>query len=279
MTLAKSPSWNEFASWILDRAMEAPTGRASLLRRWQHLRSLAKTALRDVPDSEIVTLLGKPKEQLDPETNDLKAAIAYAIGNGYLKDSAALQRALTEDMRSDPLYFLASMSGKAFGETWSPLIAQYWIRHEDDDWTKKGARAYFDVSWFPYELGGRECRIELKASSEYPKFRFQQIRHWKLSGEDGPDYDILLCMGVTASSLEWWVIPSQELDSLAENGTTSEKDIVIIRHHGKRRPIWNEKVGYTDEGWFVTDSRARELLERFHVESEGLRDKILEYMR
>jgi len=269
-----SPDWDEFASWILDRAMEAPAGRVALLRRWQHLRDLAERVLGDVPDEEIRALLGKPREELDPESNDMKAAIAYAVGRGYLEDPNVLQDALSADKISDPLFFLASKSGKAFGETWSPLIAEYWIKRADDEWTKKGARAFYDAGWFPSDLQGRECRIELKASSESPAFRFQQVRHYNLSGE-GVDYDVLLCLGVTAGSLEWWAIPVADLDRFADNGKALDDEILITRHHGKRRPIWNEEVGYQDEGWFVANERARGLLEGYCVSSEDLRDRLL----
>jgi len=143
--MPNKPNWEEFASWILDKAMEAPAGRASLLRRWQHLCELSDNVLEKVPDEELRALLGKSRDDLDPESNDLKAAMAYAVGRGYLKDPNALQKALSADKLSDPLFFLASKSGKAFGETWSPIIAKYWIEKKNDEWTKKGALDFYDA--------------------------------------------------------------------------------------------------------------------------------------
>jgi hypothetical protein len=117
-------------------------------------------------------------------------------------------------------------------------------------------------------------RIELKASSEYPAFRFQQIRHPKLSGSEQPDYDILLCLGLTAGSLEWWCIPSRSLADLADNGQNDSP--IITRHHGKKRAIWNSDQGYKDEGWFVTGPRERKMLREYGVASEQLRTRILQ---
>ena len=93
-----------------------------------------------------------------------------------------------------------------------------------------------------------------------------------MSGADR-DYDVLLCVGVTAGSLEWWAIPTDRLDDFTENGRTTSESIVVTRHHGKRRPIWSET--FDDEGWFSTDDRARRLLSEFAVDSAGLRERLL----
>ena len=97
-----------------------------------------------------------------------------------------------------------------------------------------------------------------------------------MSGLNNSDYDLLLCVGVSAGSLEWWAVPAGQLDQFAENGTTPSVRPVITRHHGKRRLIWNEQVGYADEGWLRTDANVRQVFQEFWCqESERLRTHIL----
>lgn len=118
----------------------------------------------------------------------------------------------------------------------------------------------------------------MKASSEHPAYLFQQIRHPKLSGVGDGDYDLLLCLGVSAGSLEWWAIPAEDLVQYAENGTVQSNRVVITRHHGKRRPIWNDEHGFADKGWFRSDARARELLKDYSCgSSDKLRAKVLSF--
>jgi hypothetical protein len=267
--------WSGFTSWLREEAATGGVGRASLRRRWVNLRALAQTILPQLERAEVVRLLGKEPEALDPEENDLKAVVAYGAGKG-LVDRARLATALRKDNVADPLAFLAGISGKSFGESWAPRIANYWLFEPGDRWEKRSGREFFDVGWAPRELENRLIRIELKASSEAPAFRFQQIRHPRLSACGELDYDILLCLGVTAGSLEWWVLRTQDLDDMADNGRTRADRVVVTKHHGKRRPIWSEKAGYADEGWFAADERVREILRPFWCQSEGLRSTVIE---
>lgn len=269
------PNWDDFVEWTMEQAAVAG-GRKALRRRWTKLRLLAEQVSKQVPANEIEMLFGKPYEQLDPEHNDLKALVAYGFGRGVIADPKRLQRVLREDARADPLYFLAQHSGKTFGEKFAPLFAKFWLSAGGDSWEKQSSKSLYDVSWTPHERKGKEVRIELKASSEQPGYRFQQIRHPKMGAAKKGDYDILLCLGVSAGSLEWWAIPADEMDRFAETGATPADRIVITRHHGKRRPIWNKKQGYEDEGWFQADGRARELLAKFACgSSDQLRAKVL----
>lgn len=270
------PTWDEFVEWAIGQAT-AEGGRRALRRRWVTLRALADDVAREVPAEEIEALLGKPYEQLDPEHNDLKALVAYGAGRGIITDPTRLQCALRRDIRADPLNFLAQHSGKTFGEKFAPLIARFWLAQPGDGWEKQPSKGHFDVSWTPNETKKR-VRIELKASSEQPGYLFQQIRHPRLSEASVDDYDLLLCLGVTAGSVEWWAIPAAELDGLAETGTTPAESVVITRHHGKRRPIWNPVQRYSDEGWFRTDSRTRAVLAPYSCgSSDLLRQKVLSY--
>lgn len=271
------PTWDDFVEWAMDQAAESG-GRKALRRRWATLRALAEQVSKKVPAAEIQALLGKPYDQLDPEHNDLKALVAYGAGKGIITDPKQLQNVLRDDIRADPLYFLAQHSGKTFGEKFAPLFAKFWLASKGDAWEKQSSKGLYDVGWTPVERKGKEIRIELKASSEQPGYLFQQIRHPKLSGGKDPDYDLLLCLGVSAGSLEWWAIPAEDMDQFAENGDTAADHVVITRHHGKRRPIWNKEHGHTDEGWFRADAKARALLREYTCgSSDQLRAKILSY--
>lgn len=269
------PTWDDFVELALEGAVEVG-GRKALRRRWAALRSLAEQVSGKLTEGEIEALLGKSFDQLDPEHNDLKALVAYGAGKGIITDPAQLQKVLRDDTRADPLYFLAQHSGKTLGEKFGPAFAKFWLAAEGDTWTKQSARGLYDVGWRPHEQNAREIRIELKTSSEQPGYLFQQIRHPKLSGAGLSDYDLLLCLGISAGSLEWWAIPAEDLDQFADTGEVAPERVVITRHHGKRRPIWNREQGYTDEGWFRAKLKVRELLKDYTCgSSDLLRTKIL----
>src|SRR5947208_3423187 len=72
----KMPTWDSFVEWSLEQAAEVG-GRRALRRRWATLRKLAQETAERIPPAEVIALLGKPYEQLDPEHNDLKALVAY----------------------------------------------------------------------------------------------------------------------------------------------------------------------------------------------------------
>ncbi len=269
------PTWDEFVAWAAVQAAQA-SGRPALRRRWVGLRALANQVKDKIGPEEVRRLLGKEFSQLDPEHNDLKALVAYAAGKGILPDASLLHVTLSDDTKADPLFFLAAHSGKTFGEKYAPLFAQFWLAADGDEWSKKKSSEYYDVGWKPRELGGREVRIELKASSEHPKYLFQQIRHPKLSGGRDPDYDVLLCIGVSAATLEWWAIPASRFDEFADNGTTPADQAVITSQHGKGRRIWNADRGYDDEGWLRADPAVRTVLRGFGCSnSSGLRAAVL----
>ena len=269
------PSWGDFSRLMIREAGATKYGRQALRRQWRNLRRLAEGCSAQISDAEISSLLGKSRSTLDPEKNDLKAVVAYCVGKG-ITDGQALREALESDLHSEPMAFLSEHSGKSFGEKWAPFIARYWLASQGDEWIKMGASEFYDIRWVPAGTH-REIRLELKASSEAPSYRFQQVRHPCLVG-DRSAYDILLCVGVTASSLEWWVIPTGALDDMANNGTTPPEKTVIRKHHGKDAPIWNNTVGYTDEGWFCTDERCRELLARWNMSSTSLRNRLIEVL-
>jgi len=266
-------SWINFSQFMIRETAATEYGRQALRRRWTNLRALAERCSTSVTDGEINALLGKGREALDPEANDMKALVAYCVGKG-IANGSELIAALRSDLDAEPMAFLAEHSGKSFGEKWAPAIAMYWLMNRGDRWRKMGAKEFYDIGWTP--AGGySEIRIELKASSEAPAFRFQQVRHPRLGG-DQSGYDILLCLGVTASSLEWWVIPTSALDTMTNNGMTPADSIVIRKHHGKDAPIWSDVAGYRDEGWFSTDERCRNLLREYQVSSDELRQKLID---
>ena len=69
------PTWEEFTEWASHEA-RAAGGRPALRRRWERLRLLASKVEEQLPEGEVVSLLGKPASQLDPEENDVKALVA-----------------------------------------------------------------------------------------------------------------------------------------------------------------------------------------------------------
>lgn len=266
-------SWINFSRFLIRETATIGYGRQALRRRWANLRDLAERCLTSVTDDEINAFLGKGREALDPEANDMKALVAYCVGKG-IAGGHELITALRSDLDAEPMAFLAEHSGKSLGEKWAPIIAIYWLSNHGDQSRKMGAKEFYDIGWTPAGANS-EIRIELKTSSESPAFRFQQVRHPRLAGIQS-DYDILLCLGVTASSLEWWVIPTSALDTMTNNGKTPSDRIVIRKHHGKDAPIWNNDAGYGDEGWFSTDERCRRLFQEYEVSSDELRQKVID---
>ena len=121
---------------------------------------------------------------------------------------------------------------------------------------KQSARGYFDVAWTPLELG-EPIRIEIKASSEHPGYRFQQIRDPRLSGRGELDYDVLLGLGVTSATLEFWWIPTRDVIEYIES------DLFTNQHGGSK----SESGTF----WVTMDQRARELMVRHSVAPGELR--------
>lgn len=107
--------WEGFADYCKALAAEQGTGRKSLRRDWTNLRAVAARVIESIPDEVVMSLLGKAKTALNPEENDLKALVGYAVGQGLL-GSEELREALDADDRASPLYWLAGLSGKSFGE-------------------------------------------------------------------------------------------------------------------------------------------------------------------
>ena len=212
-----------------------------------------------VPDEAVDQLLGKSKANLNPEENDFKALASYAVGKGLI-DAEDVRQALRDDNVEAPLYWLAGLSGKTFGENVSPRICAYWLQRDEDHWKKHPGTDYFDVSWTPYETS-KPVRIEIKASSEAPGYRFQQIRDPRQTGAVGLDYDALLCAGVTASELEFWFIPGREVVRFIDSG-------VFANQHGGAKSVSNTF-------WFVADARTRTTLVEYRAEATELRELAL----
>ncbi len=135
--------------------------------------------------------------------------------------------AIRADDQVAPLFFLARLSGKAFGEVVAPQLCQFWIADESDGWDKRPGTDFYDVGWTPHELG-RPLRLEVKASSEAPAYGFQHVRPPRIAQRTAFSYDALLCLGVTGKSLEFWLIPSSHVDTYIKNGT-------FARQHGGRK--------------------------------------------
>lgn len=255
--------WEGFADYCKALAAQQRVGRASLRREWANLRALADRVLPDVPDELVISLLGKAKSAADPEENDLKALVSWAVGQGIVK-ATELRTALEDDNRASPLYWLAGLSGKSFGEKVAPQLCAYWLMESSDTWKKQPGSAYYDVSWHPSE-SPRPVRMELKASSENPGCRFQQIRDPRYTGAVGLDYDLLLCVGITASTMEFWSIPATEVGRFIDNKT-------FPNQHGGAKMASNTY-------WFVTDTKTRRLVEPYYCEAINVRAVVLDQMR
>jgi hypothetical protein len=125
---------------------------------------------------------------------------------------------LRSDKAAGPFGFLQTLSGKVFGETVAPQIAQFWLHEEGDQFIKMAGGDLYDFRWAVVETG-QTIRIEMKASTEASP-NFQQVRHPKMTAPDASDfeYDVLLCLHASNAGLEWWAFPAQVVATSIENG-------------------------------------------------------------
>lgn len=252
------PSWDEFVAFCESTLKKSVRqGRGSLRP--------SRVALMKLIDSQVLPHLSTEDQKrlfplgYDPEASDLKVAAGVALERGLISESD-YRLALLYDRRRSPLAFLQTVSGKAFGESVAPRITQFWIEELGDQLVKQPGSAYYDLAWYPHEKQ-MTLRIELKASSEAPGYRFQQIRDPWMSGSGSIDYDVLLCLGTTNSGLEWWVIPATELPHLRAIGA-------LTNQHGGQKSTGNTL-------WMTMDAARRARLEPFSVQSEQLRRRLI----
>ncbi len=257
--MVKRRTWDEFAEYAQSLQRTQKTGRQALRREWTALRTLFEREVRPhFTAEEINRLLGKRFDELDPEENDLKALIAHAVGRGLFPPER-LREALRADNQSSPLSFLAGLSGKAFGEVVAPAVCRFWLAGDSDMWDKRPGTDFYDVAWTPTEIG-KPLRLEVKASSEAPAYRFQQVRRPRTGSSGTFAYDALLCLGVTARSLEFCLVPAPVVESLISDGTFEGQ------HGGK-------KVGLeSNTYWFTMTPEMRRVLKDHAVTQEDLRD-------
>jgi len=258
----KPAGWDGFAEFSRQLASRQKVGRPTLRREWSELRRLAERVRPVVSEQLVKSLLGKSWATTEPEENDLKALVSYAVGRG-LVEAEELHAALLADNTHAPLYWLAGLSGKSFGENVAPQLCAYWIQDEGDLWIKQSGREYYDIAWSPHEELGVN-RLELKASSESPAFRFQQIRDPRHTARAGGDYDTLLCLGITASTMEFWSIPAERVGVYIDNGT-------FANQHGGTKMKSNTY-------WFVVDVRTRKILRPFSAEATEVRRLLVDQM-
>lgn len=257
MKMTRQSQPEDLTSFIIDKI--GVTGRQGLLRDWSELIKLfQKKILPIISTEEIESMLGKKPDEMNPELNDYKAMVAYGVRAGWVT-ATEFREALLAANQSNPLWFLATRSGKTFGETVAPLVAEYFLKKEKDIWRKMPATKLYDIEWTP--VSKEMQRIELKASSEEEP-RFQQIRPPRMSGNKEYDYDGLLCLGVYGGTFEWWYLPAKVLEELI-------KGVVITQQH-------NAGKDKTDSLWVTVDTRTRSILESYYMrDSNSLRAKIL----
>jgi hypothetical protein len=249
------------ASFLAGKMTQS--GRKGLLRDWDSLVKLFDQKVAPhLPPEATEKMLGKSAGDMNPEHNDYKAMVAYGVHAGWVAPEE-MKTALEVANKSNPLWFLATSSGKTFGETISPLVAEYFISSVGDTWVKMPSTALYDVEWTPASLA--PLRMELKASSEKNP-RFQQIRPPTMSRGEGNDYDALLCLGVYGGKIEWWYIPAQAVEELMVEG-------VITQQHNAGKEA-------TDSYWVTVDARTRERLAPYYIgDPDALRTEILRSQR
>ncbi len=147
----RSDKWEGFVDFCRKLAEHRKTGRASLRREWRHLRDLTEQVAANIPDELVHDLLGKSWATVDPEENDLKALLSYAVGQGLLAPEQ-VRDALEADNTQSPLFWLAGLSGKTFGESVAPELCAYWIQENGDRWEKQPGTEYYDIAWTPVAI-------------------------------------------------------------------------------------------------------------------------------
>jgi len=254
------PKATDFHKFCAELAHQVGIGRAGLRRDWSGLKRLVEeSVLPRLTNEQVRELLGKDTSRLEGEFNDLKAIATYGVGRGWV-EAPDLRAALEAADQSNPLWFLANVSGKTFGGSVAPKLAQYWLCEEGDRWIRQKDVEYYDYDWDVAALG-RTIRLELKASSEESP-RFQQVRSPRMSGTGkGYDYDGCLCLGGYGGTLEWWYFPAKAVEQFIETED-------FTRQHGGSKMV-------SRTYWVTMNDKNRAKFERFRVSSEHLRGFIL----
>jgi hypothetical protein len=115
------------------------------------------------------------------------------------------------------------------------------------------------IGWTPAKIG-KTLRIEVKASSEHPAYRVQQVRRPRIGGRAFA-YDVLLCLGVTAKTIEFWLVPADAVESLIGDGTFEKQ------HGGKKTGL--ESNTY----WFTMTPQMRRIVADYAAAPEELRKR------
>jgi len=248
---------NGLATFLAGKIKQ--TGRKGLLRDWGVLVHLFEEKVAPhLPPEATKAMLGKSTDEMNPEHNDYKAMVAYGVHAGWV-EPGEMKGALEAANQSNPLWFLATSSGKTFGETIAPIIAEYFLSAEGDSWVKMPSTELYDIDWTP--SSHVPLHLELKASSEANP-RFQQIRRPDMSQGGSDDYDALLCLGVYGGKTEWWYIPAKDIEQLMTEG-------IITQQHNAGKEV-------AGSYWITVDASVRERLTPYYVGNpETLRAHIL----
>ena len=213
-------TWDGFLAYLYELPSRLRPGRQRVGVVRDNLQALIADRVRPnlTPEDEARLFpLG-----FSPSESDLKIAAGVGLERGWITPGE-YEQAIRSDKAASPFGFLQTMSGKTFGETVAPLIARFWLVEDGDGFVKVSNRGLYDFGWTPHETG-QSIRIELKASSEEAP-NFQQIRHPRMSGTANaePDYDVLLCLGLSNAGLEWWAFPADAVAAfIADNVFTPQ---------------------------------------------------------
>lgn len=252
-------TWDDFLAFLYELPSQLKPGRQRIQASRDNLQALVDEKVLpylDQQDTSRLFPLG-----FSPSESDLKFASGIGLERRLITPQE-YEHALRTDKAASPFEFLQNRSGKTFGETVAPLIAQFWIAEDNDAFTKRKNTELYDLGWTPHETN-REIRIELKASSEIHP-RFQQIRRPRMTDVNAaePEYDTLLCLRVSNEGLEWWAFPANDVDTLISNGTFTPQ-------HGGTK---------ADSGtfWVTLNPVRRQLLQSYEHASEQLRAALIE---
>ena len=251
-------TWDDFLSFLYKMPSTLNPGRQSIRVVRDNLNNLVAQKVLpylSTEDHARFFPLG-----FSPNESDLKIASGVALERSLIEPQE-YEQALREDKKAGPFGFLQTLSGKAFGETVAPKIAEYWLSAEGDSFAKLPNTDLYDFAFTPKEVD-RPIRVELKASSQEPP-NFQQIRDPKMTNKSAltNEYDVLLCISVANTGLRWWIIPADDIPQLINDG------FITLQHGGQK----------TDSGvyWVQMDKRRTPRMVKYESTSEELRMKLI----
>ena len=252
-------TWDDFLAFLYELPAQIRPGRQGIRVMRDNLEELVEEHV--IPgfsesDRNALFPLG-----FSATESDLKLSAGVGLERKLITPQQ-YEVALRADKAAGPFGFMQTLSGKTLGETISPMIAQFWLCEEGDQFAKMPNTALYDFGWTPQETG-ITIRIEMKASSE-KNARFQQIRHPRMTDRSAADleYDILLCLGIANTGLEWWGFPAGRVAELIDQA-------VFTPQHSAHK-------AESGTFWVSMKPRERTRLQSHQADSASLRRFLME---